>query len=89
MDRRWLHRPIPHLHHRNIQGENLDHGRILCTEKSDTVSRDPVLNDRNQIFASKYLASLPSEEQLQRENERTHRLIEAALEEREKIGGVQ
>lgn len=53
------------------------------------MSRDPVLNDRNQIFASKYLASLPSEEQLQRENERTRRLIEAALEEREKIGGVQ
>ena len=60
-------------------------GLILCTEKCDTVARYSVLNDRKQIFASKYLPNLPSEEQLQREIERERRLIEAALEERKQI----
>ncbi len=60
-------------------------GLILCTEKCDTVARYSVLNDRKQIFASKYLPNLPSEEQLQREIDRERRLIEAALEERKQI----
>ena len=55
-------------------------GLILCTEKSDTVARYSVLNDRKQIFASKYLAYLPSEEQLRFEIERERRLIEASYD---------
>lgn len=51
-------------------------GLILCTEKCDTVARYSVLNDRKQIFASKYLPYLPSEEQLKFEIERERRLIE-------------
>lgn len=57
-------------------------GLILCTEKSDTVARYSVLNDRKQIFASKYLPNLPSEEQLRVEIARERRLIEEALSER-------
>jgi predicted nuclease of restriction endonuclease-like (RecB) superfamily len=57
-------------------------GLILCTEKSETVARYSVLNDRKQIFASKYMLSLPTEEQLQREIERERQLIESALETR-------
>ncbi|OQA30582.1 MAG: hypothetical protein BWY57_02767 [Betaproteobacteria bacterium ADurb.Bin341] len=57
-------------------------GLILCTEKSDTVARYSVLNDRKQIFASKYLPNLPSEEQLRLEIARERRLIEEALSER-------
>lgn len=57
-------------------------GLILCTEKSETVARYSVLNDRKQIFASKYMLSLPTEEQLQLEIERERRLIESALEDR-------
>lgn len=57
-------------------------GLILCTEKCDTVARYSVLNDRKQIFASKYLPHLPSEEQLRVEIERERKLIETALEER-------
>lgn len=41
-----------------------------------------LLNDRKQIFASKYLPNLPTEEQLRREIERERRLIEAWLEEK-------
>lgn len=60
-------------------------GLILCTEKCDTVARYSVLNDRKQIFASKYLPYLPTEEQLMFEIERERRLIEvsAGLEKEE------
>jgi len=54
---------------------------ILCTEKTDTVARYSVLNDRKQIFASKYMLCLPTEEQLRREIEKERRLIEDAMEE--------
>ena len=57
-------------------------GLILCTEKSDTVARYSVLNDRQQIFASKYMLCLPTEEQLKLEIERERRLIETTLSER-------
>ena len=59
-------------------------GLILCAEKCDTVARYSVLNDRKQIFASKYLPNLPSEEQLQREIARERKLIEAAMEEKQR-----
>jgi hypothetical protein len=41
-----------------------------------------VLNDRQQIFASKYMLWLPTEEQLRLEIERERHLIESALEDR-------
>ena len=56
-------------------------GLILCTEKNETVARYSVLNDRKQIFASKYMLYLPTEEQLQLEIERERRLIEGAQKE--------
>ena len=55
-------------------------GLILCTEKNETVARYSVLNDRKQIFASKYMLYLPSEEQLRLEIDKERRLIEAAKE---------
>lgn len=60
-------------------------GLILCAEKCDTVARYSVLNDRKQIFASKYLPNLPTEEELQREIQRERRLIEAALREEKRL----
>ena len=60
-------------------------GLILCTEKTETVARYSVLNDRKQIFASKYMLCLPTEEQLRLEVEKERRLIEAALEEHPQI----
>ena len=53
-------------------------GLILCTEKNETVARYSVLNDRKQIFASKYMLCLPTEEQLSIEIEKERRLIEAS-----------
>ena len=55
-------------------------GLILCTEKNETVARYSVLSDRKQIFASKYMLCLPTEEQLRLEIEKERRLIESALE---------
>ena len=57
-------------------------GLILCTEKNETVARYSVLNDRKQIFASKYMLCLPTEEQLRLEVEKERRLIEAVGKER-------
>ena len=56
-------------------------GLILCTEKNETVARYSVLSDRKQIFASKYMVCLPTEEQLRLEVEKERRLIEATLED--------
>ena len=39
-------------------------GIILCTEKSETMVKYSVLNDSQQIFASKYKRVLPTEEEL-------------------------
>ncbi|MCX6875019.1 MAG: PDDEXK nuclease domain-containing protein [Verrucomicrobia bacterium] len=61
-----------------IEGDNPTIGLILCTEKNEIVARYSVLKDRKQIFASKYMLYLPTEEQLQREIERERRLIEGA-----------
>ncbi len=58
-------------------------GLILCTEKNETVARYSVLNDRKQIFASKYILCLPTEEQLRKEIEKELRLVESTLKARE------
>jgi predicted nuclease of restriction endonuclease-like (RecB) superfamily len=57
-------------------------GLILCTEKNETVARYSVLNDRKQIFASKYMLCLPTEKQLRQEIEKERKLIEANMEAR-------
>ena len=47
-------------------------GIILCADKDETVVRYSVLNGSEQLFASKYLRVLPSEEELARELEARH-----------------
>jgi len=51
-------------------------GLILCAKKNETIARYSVLNDSKQLFASKYMLYLPTEEELRRELERERRLIE-------------
>jgi len=58
-------------------GDNPTIGLILCAEKNETVAKYSVLSDRKQIFASKYMLYLPTEEELQQEIERERMLIEA------------
>ncbi len=42
-------------------------GILMCAEKDETVVKYSVLNGSDQIFASKYLPYLPTEEELRRE----------------------
>tara|TARA_R100000306_G_scaffold62518_2_gene71792 strand:+ start:85586 stop:86056 length:471 start_codon:yes stop_codon:yes gene_type:complete len=50
--------------------DNPTTGLILCSERNNTVAKYSVLNESKQLFASKYLTKLPSEEELKRELER-------------------
>ena len=54
-------------------------GIILCADKDETVVRYSVLHDSEQLFASKYMRVLPSEEELARELEARH-VLEAKVE---------
>jgi predicted nuclease of restriction endonuclease-like (RecB) superfamily len=60
-------------------------GLILCTEKNETVARYSVLKDRKQIFASKYMLCLPTEEQLRLEIEKERKLIEASVADKKEM----
>lgn len=50
-------------------------GLILCSQKSEAVAKYSVLADGKQIFASKYLPYLPTEEELRKELQRERRLL--------------
>jgi hypothetical protein len=50
-------------------------GIILCTEKDHTVVKYSVLNENRQLFASKYMLYLPTEEVLRQELERERALV--------------
>lgn len=56
-------------------GDNPTIGIILCTEKDETVVRYSVLNDRRQLFASRYKLYLPSEQELVAEIEREKEIM--------------
>jgi predicted nuclease of restriction endonuclease-like (RecB) superfamily len=58
------------------EGDNPTIGLILCAKKNETIARYSVLKENKQIFASKYMLYLPTEEELRREIERERRLIE-------------
>lgn len=45
-------------------GDNPTIGILLCSEKDETIVKYSVLNDKNNLFASKYLLYLPKEEEL-------------------------
>ena len=62
------------------EGDNPTIGLILCAKKNKTIARYSVLNDSKQLFASKYMLYLPTEEELRRELERERKLIEKAEE---------
>lgn len=56
--------------HRKGSDDNPTIGLILCSEKSEAVAKYSVLTDSKQLFASKYLHYLPTEEELRAELER-------------------
>ena len=62
---------------RRTKGDNPSVGLILCAERDEVVARYSVLNESQQLFASKYMLYLPTEEELRTEIARNRRLVEA------------
>ena len=55
---------------KRTEGDNPTIGILLCSETSQDIARYSVLHDSKQLFASKYLTYLPTEEQLKEEIEK-------------------
>ena len=49
------------------EGDNPPIGIILCSDKSDTLVKYTLPEGQNQIYASKYMLFIPTEEELRRE----------------------
>ncbi len=63
-------------------GDNPTIGLILCAEENQTIAKYSVLNESKQIFASKYMLYLPTEEELKFEIEKERHLVEKILKEK-------
>lgn len=50
-------------------------GVLLCTDTDNTIARYSVLHDSDQLFAAKYMAYMPTEEELRREIEQQKRFF--------------
>ena len=61
---------------KRTEGDNPTIGLLLCSETSEDIARYSVLHDSKQLFASKYLTFLPSQEELQREIEKQKVIFE-------------
>ncbi len=49
------------------EGDNPPIGILLCADKSDTLVRYTLPEDNTQIYASKYMPYMPTEDELKRE----------------------
>ncbi len=56
--------------------DNSTIGLILCADKNETMVKYTLLEDKKQVFASKYKLYLPTEEELKKELTREKELIE-------------
>ena len=52
---------------KRTEGDNPTIGILLCSETSQDIARFSILHDSKQLFASKYLTYLPTEQQLKEE----------------------
>jgi hypothetical protein len=66
------------------EGDNPPIGIILCADKSDAIVRYTLAENNRQIFASKYMLYLPTEEELRAEIETQKRMF--YLQQAEKGG---
>ncbi len=49
------------------EGDNPPIGIVLCADKSDSIVKYTLPEDNTQIFASKYMTYLPTEQELKKE----------------------
>lgn len=52
------------------EGDNSTIGIVLCSETDEDIARYSALHDNNQLFASKYMLYMPTEDELRNEIER-------------------
>lgn len=64
------------------EDDNPTIGLILCSRRNEAIVKYSILNDSKNIFASKYLLYLPTEEELKREIEKERNMMESLKEER-------
>ncbi len=50
-------------------------GVLLCTDTDKTIAKYSVLHDNEQLFATKYMAYMPTEEELRKEIEQQKRFF--------------
>jgi len=62
------------------EGDNPTVGLILCAEKDEIVARYSILHESQQMFASKYMLYLPTEDELRNELARERADIQARQE---------
>ena len=67
------------------KSDNPTIGIVLCTETDEDIARYSILNDSNQLFATKYKLYLPTELELKREIEKEKTMFYLKQKEKEKI----
>lgn len=60
---------------KRTEGDNPTVGIVLCAETSEDIAKYSILNGSQQLFASKYIPFLPTEEELKKEIETQKRLF--------------
>ena len=69
------------MEHKTIRKTNKSTiGIILCSEKNQTIVKYSILEESKQIFASKYMLYMPTEEELKLEIMKDREILE--IEER-------
>ena len=58
------------------EGDNSPIGILLCAEKNDAVVKYTLSEDNKQIFTSKYMLYLPTEEELAKEIQSERKALE-------------
>ena len=69
---------------KKAEDDNPTIGIIFCADKDESIVKYSVLNESEQIFASKYKTILPTEEELSAELDRNRRFLEEHLQYEEK-----
>ncbi|MBX9879931.1 MAG: PDDEXK nuclease domain-containing protein [Candidatus Obscuribacterales bacterium] len=62
-----------------VKGDNPTIGLVLCAQKNEAVAKYSVLKESKQLFASRYMLYLPTEEQLVQELRREQQLLQDRL----------
>jgi len=63
------------------EDDNPTIGLVLCSEKSEAVVKYSILSEQKQLFAAKYLAHLPTEEELRIELQKEREQVQQRLEQ--------